>query len=59
MNEILIKQRFTRVPYIEAIIHEASRLYPISALAAPRRVLKDTVLDGYTIPAVTMIDLVN
>ncbi|GLV42630.1 Cytochrome P450 305a1 [Carabus blaptoides fortunei] len=44
-----------KVPYIEAIILEASRLYPISALAAPRRVLRDTTLDGYTIPAGTTV----
>ncbi|GLV31426.1 Cytochrome P450 305a1 [Carabus blaptoides fortunei] len=49
-NKPLYYKDRVKVPYVEAIILEVSRLFPIAALAAPRRVLRDTVLDGYTVP---------
>ncbi|GLV44385.1 Cytochrome P450 305a1 [Carabus blaptoides fortunei] len=50
-NEPLSYADRVKVPYVDAVISEVSRMYPIAALAAPRRAVKDTVLDGYHIPA--------
>ncbi|KAJ8970473.1 hypothetical protein NQ317_017739 [Molorchus minor] len=38
------------VPYIEAVLLEVQRYCTIVPISGPRRVLRDTVLEGYTIP---------
>ncbi|GLV42629.1 Cytochrome P450 305a1 [Carabus blaptoides fortunei] len=44
-----------KVPYIEAIILEVSRLYGITPVIGPRRVLEDTTLDGYKLAKGTTV----
>lgn len=44
-----------KVPFIDAFIMEVQRLYVVTPITGPRRVLKTTVLDGYTIPKDTTI----
>ena len=39
-----------RLPYVEAVINEVFRLWPVFPIIGPRRVLHNTVLDKYTIP---------
>ncbi|XP_076171325.1 putative cytochrome P450 305a1 isoform X1 [Ptiloglossa arizonensis] len=38
------------MPYVEAVITESLRRWPVFPLVGPRRVLHDTKLDEYTIP---------
>lgn len=38
------------MPYTTAFLLEVQRYYTIVPVAGPRRVLFDTVIDGYTIP---------
>ena len=47
-----------RVPCINAIVHEATRYYTISAMNLPRKTVADIDWDGARIPAKTMV-LVN
>lgn len=44
-----------KVPYVEAILLEVERYCHVVPVIGPRRVLKDTVLDGYNIPKETTI----
>lgn len=46
---------FHRLPYVEAVLAESQRLCLVSPIIGPRRVLKDTVLMGYTIPKETTV----
>ncbi|KAF3425765.1 hypothetical protein E2986_10751, partial [Frieseomelitta varia] len=39
-----------KLPYVEAVINEVYRLWPVFPIIGPRRVLHNTVLDKYTIP---------
>nr|CAI5855416.1 unnamed protein product [Callosobruchus analis] len=39
-----------RVPYIKAFILEMERYYAVVPISGPRRVLRDTTLEGYNIP---------
>ncbi|KAK9300865.1 hypothetical protein QLX08_006572 [Tetragonisca angustula] len=39
-----------KLPYVEAVINEVFRLWPVFPIIGPRRVLHNTVLDKYTIP---------
>ena len=41
---------FDRLPYVEAVVMEVQRLYQVTPIAGPRRVTKDTKLQGYNIP---------
>lgn len=49
---MLYKFIFSRVPYIEAIILECERFHEVVPISGPRRVLKDTTLEGFSIPKV-------
>ncbi|KOB71440.1 Cytochrome P450, partial [Operophtera brumata] len=44
-----------RLPYTAAFLQESLRYYTIAPLAGPRRILRETVLDGYTIPKDTTV----
>ncbi|KAL1517667.1 hypothetical protein ABEB36_001402 [Hypothenemus hampei] len=44
-----------RVPYIEAVLLECQRYFPVVTVAGPRRVLETTVLDKYIIPEGTTV----
>ncbi|XP_017885232.1 methyl farnesoate epoxidase-like [Ceratina calcarata] len=39
-----------KLPYVEAVMSESQRLWPVFPIVGPRRVLRDTDLDKYTIP---------
>ncbi|OAD53437.1 hypothetical protein WN48_09993, partial [Eufriesea mexicana] len=39
-----------KLPYVEAVISESQRLWPVFPIIGPRRVLQDTQLDKYIIP---------
>ncbi|XP_046454405.1 methyl farnesoate epoxidase-like [Daphnia pulex] len=39
-----------RLPYTEAVLMEVMRMSPIAPLAVPHRAMKDTQLQGFTIP---------
>jgi cytochrome P450 len=41
---------FLRLPYLEAILMEVQRIHQVVPIAGPRRVTKDTTLNGYNIP---------
>ncbi len=41
-----------RLPYTEAVLMEVMRMSPIAPLAVPHRAMKDTQLQGFTIPKV-------
>nr|WCC58048.1 cytochrome P450 [Pharsalia antennata] len=44
-----------RVPYIEAVLLEVERYYHVTPITGPRRVLRDTTLEGYSIPKGTTV----
>ena len=44
-----------RMPFTEAIITECQRLFHVTPVIGPRRVLKDTILDNYKIPKNTTV----
>uniref|UniRef100_A0AAT9UU50 Cytochrome P450 305A22 n=1 Tax=Maconellicoccus hirsutus TaxID=177089 RepID=A0AAT9UU50_MACHI len=44
-----------RLPYVEALLLESQRLQHVAPTAGPRRVLKDTSIDGYSIPKNTIV----
>ncbi|XP_076623309.1 putative cytochrome P450 305a1 [Colletes latitarsis] len=39
-----------KLPYAEAVITESQRLWPVLPVIGPRRVLRDTYLDNYSLP---------
>ncbi|TVU22580.1 hypothetical protein EJB05_32290 [Eragrostis curvula] len=43
------------LPYIEAIVKETMRLHPVTPMLAPRLSREDTCMDGYDIPAGTLV----
>lgn len=47
-----------RLHYVNAVITEVMRINPVVAMAVPHRVVKDTTLNGYTIPKDTFV-LIN
>lgn len=49
----------TRLPYVEATILELMRFKTIVPLSVPRETVQDSVVEGYTIPAQTMVNLQN
>ncbi|XP_018057725.1 PREDICTED: probable cytochrome P450 305a1 [Atta colombica] len=44
-----------KMPFTEAIITECQRLFHVTPVIGPRRVLKDTILDNYKIPKNTTV----
>nr|XP_023015477.1 probable cytochrome P450 305a1 [Leptinotarsa decemlineata] len=44
-----------RVPYVEAVLFEVERMFTTTPIIGPRRVLKNTVLEGYNIPKDTTV----
>ncbi|XP_056630734.1 probable cytochrome P450 305a1 [Diorhabda sublineata] len=44
-----------KVPYVEAVLHEIQRLWNVTPIIGPRRVLEDTVLESYSIPKDTTV----
>lgn len=44
-----------KLPYVEAVINETYRLWPVFPIIGPRRVLCDTNIDKYVIPKDTTI----
>lgn len=44
-----------RLTYTSAFVLELQRYHPIAPLAGPRRVLNNTVIDGYLIPKDTTV----
>jgi len=46
------------MPFTEAILTECQRLWLVTPVIGPRRVLSDTTLGGYTIPKNTTV-LIN
>lgn len=40
------------MPYVEAVLMEVKRFCHVTPVSGPRRVLRDTKLDNYTIPKV-------
>lgn len=55
MNEQPSLKHKPQLSYIEAVILETQRFYNIVPVSGPRRVLKDTQLDGYFLPKNTTI----
>lgn len=53
-EEVLYSQRH-RVPYVEAVLCECERFCHVVPIAGPRRVLKETILNGYIIPKDTTV----
>jgi len=47
-----------KVPYVNAIVKEATRYYTVSAMSLPRKTIADVEWDGAIIPAKTMV-LIN
>lgn len=45
----------SKLVYIEAVILETQRFYNVVPVSGPRRVMKDTILDGYVIPKNTTV----
>ncbi|TVU39566.1 hypothetical protein EJB05_12992 [Eragrostis curvula] len=43
------------LPYVEAIVKETMRLHPVTPMLAPRLSREDTSMDGYDIPAGTLV----
>lgn len=43
------------MPYVEAVLLESQRLLQVVPICGPRRVLKNTVLDGYSVPKNTTV----
>lgn len=45
----------SKLSYIEAVIFETQRYYNITSVTGPRRVLRETMLDGYVLPKNTTV----
>lgn len=45
----------SKLSYIEAVIFETQRIYNIVTVSGPRRVLRETMLDGYVLPKNTTV----
>ncbi|KAK7455187.1 hypothetical protein VKT23_011059 [Stygiomarasmius scandens] len=43
------------LPYVEAFLKEVERMYPVTPLAIPHRVITDDIYDGYFIPKGTTV----
>ncbi|CAH1954950.1 unnamed protein product [Acanthoscelides obtectus] len=54
-NESISYQDRQRVSFIEAVILEVERYYAVVPINGPRRVLRDTELEGYHIPKDTTV----
>lgn len=50
-----IKIFYYRLPYVEAVISETYRLWPVFPIIGPRRVLCDTNIGKYMIPKNTTV----
>lgn len=57
-NQTIVYADRLKVPYIEAIILECERFHEVVPISGPRRVLKDTTLEGFSIPKETTV-LIN
>lgn len=44
------------MPYVECIVMESLRMFGGRAFTVPHRALRDTWLNGYLIPKVSLID---
>ncbi|CAH0547137.1 unnamed protein product [Brassicogethes aeneus] len=44
-----------RLPYVEAVLFEIERFFHVVPICGPRRVLKETTLEGYNIPKGTTV----
>ncbi|XP_065222911.1 probable cytochrome P450 305a1 [Planococcus citri] len=54
-NQIPSIEDKTKLPYVEALLQESQRFQHIVPTAGPRRVLKNTTLDGYHISKNTIV----
>ncbi|KAK5417386.1 hypothetical protein LTR06_003373 [Exophiala xenobiotica] len=56
-NDLPVPKELTQLPYLNAVVKETLRLYSPLPAFEPRVSLTDTVIDGYEIPAGTVVGM--
>lgn len=56
-SEVPSPQRCDQLPYLDAVVKETLRIYAPLPASEPRSLQKDTAIDGYMIPARTVVSM--
>jgi cytochrome P450 len=54
-DQLVDETDLSRLPYLQCVVHETLRIFPVSPLLAPHVSSEDCVIGGYDIPRGTMV----
>lgn len=54
-ERLIDEQDISKLPYLQNVIFETSRLHPVAPLLVPREVSKDCTIGGYSVPRDTIV----